>query len=364
MVLPTSIQTIGDYAFPDNNILSLNLSGCTALSAIGEGAFYYNSILALDLSDCTALTSVGEDAFAQNSISALDLSTCIAITTIGESAFELNSIATLNLTGCTALTTIGDRAFYQNDLTSLGISSCTTLNSIGESAFSNNSIASLDLTGCANLRMIDINAFNNNPSLTGFDLPEITYNGTVYITWVDGDANSYTAGVDMAVNFATFYVPLVPYTITDDDVEVVDGVINSCSYSFELKNIIIPEILNGQTVIAIGDGTHSNAGVFYNKGITSVELPATLQKIGRYAFYENEILSLDLSICAGIDTIDYQAFYSNNNLSSLDLSGCSVLSSIGYQAFNNNGLTSLDLKDCTALISIGSPHFHIIPLQL
>ena len=41
---------------------------------------------------------------------------------------------------------------------------------------------------------------------------------------------------------AMYYNP-APYTLTDDDVEVVNGVIQSCSYAFDLKVIIVPDII-------------------------------------------------------------------------------------------------------------------------
>jgi hypothetical protein len=93
------------------------------------------------------------------------------------------------------------------------------------------------------------------------------------------------------------------YTLTDDDVVVENGVITSCSYNFAIKDIIIPETLDGQTVIGIADATSYLNGIFYNKGICSIKLPSTMDSIGDYSFYGNFLTTLDLSSCTALTTI-------------------------------------------------------------
>jgi hypothetical protein len=55
--------------------------------------------------------------------------------------------------------------------------------------------------------------------------------------------------VILALNFGI--LSMAQYTLSDDDVVVMDGIIQSCSYDFTIKDIIIPEILDGQTVKGI-----------------------------------------------------------------------------------------------------------------
>lgn len=45
------------------------------------------------------------------------------------------------------------------------------------------------------------------------------------------------------------------YILTDDDVEVTDGIITKCTYGFAIKDIIIPDTLDGQPVIGIDNCT-------------------------------------------------------------------------------------------------------------
>jgi len=101
-----------------------------------------------------------------------------------------------------------------------------------------------------------------------------------------------------------------PYTLRDNDVVVVDGIIQSCSYNFLNPNIIIPNMLNGQEVTGIADKENGN-GVFQDKGITSLKLTSSLKFIGNYAFYGNDFTHLRLE-GFNLDSIGDYAFYTDN----------------------------------------------------
>lgn len=148
------------------------------------------------------------------------------------------------------------------------------------------------------------------------------------------------------------------YTLVDNDVEVINGVITSCNYSFIDKNIIIPSTLDGQTVIGIASATAREEGIFYAHWIKSVQFPSTLTYIGDYAFYDNSIHSIDLSICTVLTTIGNYAF-EENHIDGLDLSNCNALTTIGKYAFRINSITSLDLRNCKALMTIGDYAFDL-----
>ena len=148
---------------------------------------------------------------------------------------------------------------------------------------------------------------------------------------------------------AVAFTAQAQYTLTDDDVVVTDGVIQSCSYDFSNTSIIIPDMLDGETVIGIENN------VFEDKGITNVVLPSTLTSIGRSAFKNNSLTSLDLSACTALTAIEYQAFR-NNEITSLDLSACTALTSIESKAFSNNALTDIVLPG--SITSIGYAAFN------
>ena len=110
------------------------------------------------------------------------------------------------------------------------------------------------------------------------------------------------------------------YTLQDTDVVIENGNILSCSYDFSIKNIIIPEVLQGQTVIGIAEDA---PGVFASKGIEAVEIPATIQYIGVGSFTSNEIEILDLSQCTSLVKIGGSAF-EGNKIIELNLNGCTL----------------------------------------
>ncbi len=141
------------------------------------------------------------------------------------------------------------------------------------------------------------------------------------------------------ISLSGFYVyGQDPYTLTDDDVVVENGMIQSCSYDFTVKDIIIPETLDGQTVIGIA---YNDLGVFYNKGITKVQLPATLTTIGDYAFKNNQLTSL--TIPNSVTTIEAEVF-AYNQLTSVIFEQNSNIRLINEFAFDPNpGLTGITL---------------------
>jgi hypothetical protein len=208
--------------------------------------------------------------------------------------------------------------------------------------------------------------------------------------------------------FFTVSASTAQYTLADDDVVVTDGVIQSCSYDFAIKDIIIPATLDGQSVTGV-----SNT-VFYKKGLASIELPASLTYIGDNAFSSNSLTEINLpnglthmgksafnynqitkvngTASDGIfyarkadATIDYTTIVSygggaagviipsqvviiganafiSNTLTSVDFSACTALTTIGEGAFKSafylgTSLTSIDLSACTSLTTIESMAF-------
>ncbi len=159
----------------------------------------------------------------------------------------------------------------------------------------------------------------------------------------------------------TFALPLnlyaQTYTLSDDDVVVTGGIITSCSYGFEIKNIIIPSVLDGQTVTGVADAFSPQLAIFSDKGIISLTLPNTIVNIGNNAFYGNLITELNMSGFTSLTSIGAYAFC-NNAIASLNLSGCSALISIGEYAFAANKLTSLDFSGSPGLKTINNFAFY------
>ena len=114
------------------------------------------------------------------------------------------------------------------------------------------------------------------------------------------------------------------YTLKDADVTIKDGIIIDCTYDFENKNIIIPNKLQGQEVVGIGDY------VFSYRGITNVQLPPTLLSIGEDAFSSNNLT--EVTIPPNVTFIGGYAFEDNSLTEVTIPEGVSI----GDSAFDNN----------------------------
>jgi len=146
------------------------------------------------------------------------------------------------------------------------------------------------------------------------------------------------------------------YVFTDNDVTVENGIITHCSYNFSEKSIIIPEILDGQNVIGIANGHYDHNGVFYNKGIQSIQLPKSMETIGRHAFSTNQLINLDLSTCKQLKSIEYGAFI-QNKIETINFQNCSNLKSIKSLSFYHNQLKEVNLNQCHNIEYIGEKAF-------
>ena len=242
---------------------------------------------------------------------------------------------------------------------------------------------------------------------------------------------SSTAGVSVNLNNITItinqYVPQV-YDYFTFEVNSDGTTVTLTDYDSSLSDttdIVIPATVsvvdgvwmdgNDYTVTAIASASSFSDGVFLNSGITSIELPSTLEMIGNYAFYYcsgltsitlpssltsigehafhncsgletleykgtiDQWLSIDfgaycmdddshtfivngeeltnLVVPEGITTIPARAFYGCTGLTSITLP--SSLNIIGEYAFALcSGLTEVVLSNCTSLKSIGHGAFY------
>jgi hypothetical protein len=110
------------------------------------------------------------------------------------------------------------------------------------------------------------------------------------------------------------------------------------------KSLTVPDEMNGQPVVAIGNG------VFSGSKCSVIILPKTLTRIGEEAFRDSAVTQLALPV--GITVLPYGTFL-NCRLQTLDLPG--NLKAIAYEAFSGcMDLKSLALPENLAFIGDGA----------
>jgi Leucine Rich Repeat (LRR) protein/type IX secretion system substrate protein len=389
--IPANVEYVGNIAFSENNINTLTLTD--GLKIVGASAFSHNQLEQNDLNLPTSVSSIGKNAFSSNNgldsiylhqpnvsgfVKWIDgygtdqvINTWVkdlATSYVADVELMLSSddieivdgiIMSVNydirankitipriLNDQVVLGTREDHDDMGNYLGGLfshkkikEINLPTSFMYIGSSAFSNNLLSEITLPDST--KYIGHSAFENNPEINSITLPDPTNDN--FIEWTDVNGNTYDGGT-VVYNLANSYYAQYIYTLTDNDVVVENGEIVSCSYDFMDKNIIIPETLDEQTIISIGelwfeneDGPYSE-GIFQNKGIVSIQFPATLDTIGENAFNGNQIEEINL--LEDLLYIKGGAFSGNQLINILLPEGLRLL---GHGAFSGNHFTKITL---------------------
>jgi len=352
--LPSTLIKIGANidrgTFSRNQLTSVTIPN--GVTSIGGGAFYSNQLTSVTIPN--SVTSIGEYAFYSNRLNIITIPN--NITSIDRRAFSNNQLTSVTIQNGAIF--IGEEAFSDNQLTSVAIPNSVT--SIGEGAFSNNQLTNVTIPN--SVTFIGAKAFSRNNSLSSLVLPSPKIDGLTFINWTDSNGVTYPAGATIT-DFDVAYIAVTDYyTLNDDDVVVTNGVIQSCSYNFAAKCIIIPETLDGQTVVGIADDYNDDGGVFGDKGILKVKLPNTLTHIGLLAFNNNELTNVDIP--KSVTFIGGEAFY-YNELTSVDIPNS--VRFIGNSAFSYNQLTSVNISNgvtflgydafaCNKLTSVNIPN--------
>ncbi len=103
--------------------------------------------------------------------------------------------------------------------------------------------------------------------------------------------------------------------------------------------LVIPDRFKGETVTSIAEG------VFAMKNLINLQLPNSLKKIGKVAFYDNKIVSVNIP--NGTEKLECYAF-SRNKLRNVKLP--QSVNYIGEYAFTNNLLEKLTLSPKITII--------------
>ncbi|WP_281612844.1 leucine-rich repeat protein [Flammeovirga sp. SubArs3] len=306
ITLPASLDSVKSNAFWKNQIVELNIE--TNHIYFGDRSFYGNQIAALALKDKEV--ELGEAAFAENEIKVLTIGD--KINYISESCFENNKIQALDLSDFTG--TLGEEAFYRNEISVLHLPStlveiseeCFASNRlteitfpenievIGERSFASNLLSENTLNFNEKVREIKSSAFSNNEFLS-FILPHSATEGKLWYT----SSYAFPPGMRTPSLTVTYSYresveerpPIdtsVPYTLTDADVEIVNGRLVTVYPDLTDVQLIIPEILQDQEVKILGEN------VLRNKHLVSIELPNTVTILEKWSLQYNNFTSVIL----------------------------------------------------------------------
>ena len=353
ITIPSSVTSIGDYAFKD-------CTGLTSITIPNRVTYLSGFSGCIGLTSVTipsSVTSIGKSAFSH----------CTGLTyvTIPNSVTSIGGSAFYGCTGLTSVTignsvtSIGDYAFEDcSSLTSIAIPDSVT--SIGKSAFSH----------CTGLTYVTI---PNSVTSIGDNV----FKGCSSITSVVWNAKNYKGGNAPFHDGSSPVSTQIASLIFGDSVQHIPDYL--CANMVNIPSITIPN-----RVTSIGNSAFSSC-----TGLTSITIQNCVMSIGNSAFSSCTALT-SVSIGSGVTNIGESAFSDCSSITSITIpngvkriesstfSGCKGLASvtipdsvtgIGNNAFSGcSGLTSITIpnnvtsiggsafNNCTGLTSITIPN--------
>ena len=350
------------------------------------------------------VVSIGSSAFVDcSSLTSVEIPS--SVTSIGSNAFNsCSSLEKVIFGEDSQLTEFGDRAFNDcSNLTSIELPSSVTY--IGSGAFTGcSSLTSVEIpngiteieshtfAGCRNMEKVTIpntvvtignNAFESCSSLTSVEIPNgiteiesYTFAGCRNMEKVTIPNTVVTIGNNAFRDCDAFVSIRIPSSVvnindnafcdcdnlikvTIDDNSQLIGVANEAFYSCDnLKTIIFGENSKLET---IGDSALGGCWELAN-----VEIPSTVTKIGKNAFFNSNAL-ISMIIPSGVSEIGESAFASCWNFENIIFEENSQLKSISKSLFEGTkiknisipeGVTSIEnsaFKSCGSLVKVELP---------
>jgi hypothetical protein len=360
-VIDSTVIEIGNFAFAENDFVSLELPG--SIDRIGDGAFYKCVLLE---SAVIESGSIGQLAFAEDAE--------LAYVTLGSYVYEIGSYAfyssgiesidipapvrsipVATFANCTSLTTVSigrgvtsiasgtsntePGAFYNcTSLTTVTFSAYSALTRIGDptvgylmnGVFANCS----SLETCVipdSVKIIGGSAFYNCRSLTSCHMPD-----SLEIIGIAAYWNCSSLAGELVFSDSVETIGINAFFMDDGNVDtgitkvVIGAGVVSIPYGAFVNLAGLKEVVIGPNVKDIGS-TEVIRGVFAGcVSLEKVTLPAGLKNISNSAFYNCPKLA-EIEIPSSVVTIGTQAFYGCSSLPSVTLP--SGLTSIGTWAF-------------------------------
>lgn len=393
--LPSTVTMIGSYAFNGCSLLStINLEN---VEFVGQYAFYSvgsnlaNPTISVTMNKATV---VGQYAFANSKITSLNLSNNTSLISLGNNAFQNCSLLTgsLDLSKNSSLTTIGNNTFEGcNALTSVGLPS--SVKSIGDSAFQNcTSLESISIPIGSAISKLGNSVFNGCTSLTQFGATASTFTAPANLTQISTNLLSGTSIQTVDISQMTTTTPFAPSALagmTQLTSVKFNSVITTLPASLfngdtSLTSLTLPSTIttlvsssNAPTSSNDASSKLPNYSPFYGSSLQTIDMStitsylpntssdATLSTtLPSYIFYGLSSLA-SVTLKTGTTKLGNYSLYGTTSLNVIKESSqsdvtmgyttTSTLTNIGDNAFENSGIPNFIVNSSsTSLVDVVS----------
>lgn len=323
------IQGVGKSAFQKKGIESLVLP--ENVKTVWDGKWEAKTREITERGDFF----IGASAFQGNKLTVLEIPEGVFY--IGGNAFQSNQLTTVKMP--TTIMQISNQAFARNKISTLEFTATTEFPlQIDSMAFGANKIQSVQLP--SNIEKLDKNAFVSNTDANNNKIAVEIYIDAENTGDLVADSNKNHT-LNVGTNIPNEKTPWNVNDFTyDEEGTTITGLSEAGTVKIkENPTIILPKVgPTGEAITALGNGAN-NKGIFVvnadDKYYTpaSVQLPATLEKIGNWAF------------ALGSET--YEA-----EMSSITFPN--GLKEIGQMAFQNSKLTAVSIPDSVTVMGVAT----------
>ncbi len=383
-----TVTTIADYALAGSKLTSVVFG--SNLESIGKGAFINSKITSVTFAAQNKITEIPAEAFKNGYLTSIALPE--EVTSIGAEAFAGSALSVFAVsdTNGGGLTSIGDRAFAGcNALTSVALTSATidTIKTMGDEVFAD--CLSLQTAILPSVTSMGARTFYGASKLGAASLvagenKSVTFGKNAQTLGTETFRETALVSLDLSnienANFTTigagaFYncKKLTSVTLPDSVTIVEDGAFNGCSALTTVNGLNhvakfgVQSFYNvGLTTLNLEAATHVGYMAFaayedaqtmakkQTAAYTAVTLPVVVE-IDDYAFFNGGMSSLSLP--ASLKKVGVAAFASADNLATI-----SVAANSNYYFAKNNVLYRYVDKDAgnyelvsypTALVATG-----------
>jgi Leucine-rich repeat (LRR) protein len=399
----TKLAKIGEGAFYGDGLTTVKITG--SIEKLEKQAFYKNALESIDFDDASALTTIGTLVFVKNdNLDVINLSGATALTSIDAEAFPQNAYKTVKTAG-TALTTDKFNAAFHKDVILKGAKETLTeitfpkdydvasfvdfpyftklatialpegITEIPDDAFKNSNFTSFIVP--ATVTKIGARAFQNCAQLANVDFSQATalteMGVNVFEKCTELKAVGLPKNLEAIPDYAFYQSGLTGIKIKNKVATIGESAFQDCanlaavnfSDAVSLTEIKKNAFADDPKLAAVdfaGATALATIGesAFNNDALTTVKVTGSIKTIGKYAFKNNVLESLDFNDASALTTIDDQAFIADaadkySKFTTLNLDGATALEKVAIDAFPKNKYTSVKTAGTLLAGEAGDP---------